>query len=114
MDPDFWLALVSTSAQLVKAKGIFSITTHRASYVGDIGSRIVDRVTTSDHVHKGHPYTTFWADESLVRPFHHVVLSKPTGHGSSSFRTFFHVVGVLCPFPTCLLPVCATPRDVTF
>ena len=61
-----------------------------------------------------HPRGTFWADESLVLVFHHVVLSKPTGHESSSFRKLFHVVGVLCPFPACLLPVCATLWGVTF
>ena len=34
MDPDLWLAEVSRGARLVKSKGIYSITTHRASYVG--------------------------------------------------------------------------------
>ena len=61
-----------------------------------------------------HPCATFWADESLVLVFHHVVLSKRMGHESSSFWTLFHVVGVLCPFPACLLPVGATLRGVTF
>ena len=67
------------------------------------------RVTT-----RSHPCATFWADESLVLVFHHVVLSKRMGHESSSFWTLFHVVGVLYPFLTCLLPVCATLRGVTF
>ena len=61
-----------------------------------------------------HPCATFWADESLVLVFHHVVRSKRTGHESSLFWTLFHVVGVLCPFLPCLLPVCATLRGVTF
>ena len=53
MDPDLWLAEVSRGARLVKSKGIYSITTHRASYVGAVGSRIVDPMTTSDPAHRG-------------------------------------------------------------
>ena len=62
----------------------------------------------------GHPCATFWADESLVLVFHHVMLSRRMGHESSSFWTLFHVVGVLFPFLACLLSVCATLRGVTF
>ena len=42
VDPDLWVAKVLRGARLVKSKGIYSITTHRASYVGVVGSRIVD------------------------------------------------------------------------
>ena len=42
VDPDLWLAEVSRGARLVKSKGIYSITSHRASYVGAVGSRIDD------------------------------------------------------------------------
>ena len=60
------------------------------------------------------PCATNWADESQVLVLQHVVLSKPTGHESSSFWTLFHLVGVLCSFPACLLPLCATQRCVKF
>lgn len=45
MDPDLWLAEVSRGAWLVKSTGVYSSTTHRDSYVGAIGGRIVNRVT---------------------------------------------------------------------
>ena len=61
-----------------------------------------------------HPCATFWADESLVLVFHRVMLSKRMGHEPSSFSTLFHVVGMLCPFPACLLPLRDTLRGVTF
>ena len=66
-----------------------------------------------DYQSLSHPCATFWADESLILVFHHVVLSKRTGQESSSFWTLFHVV-VSCSLPSCLLPVCATLRGVTF
>ena len=53
VDPDLWLVKVSRGARLVKSKGIYSITTRRVSYVGVVGSRILDRMTTSDPVHRG-------------------------------------------------------------
>ena len=61
-----------------------------------------------------HASTTFWADESQVLVFNHVMLLKRMGHESSSFRTLFHVVGMFCSLPTCLLPICTTSRGVTF
>ena len=61
-----------------------------------------------------HPCATFWADESLVLVFHHVMLSKQMGHESSSIRALYHVVGVCCSLSSCLLPLCATLRGVTF
>ena len=61
-----------------------------------------------------HPCATFWADESLVLVFHHVMLSKRMGHESSSFWTLFHVVDVFPSFIVFLLPLRATLRGVTF
>ena len=60
------------------------------------------------------PCATFWADESLVLVFHHLMLSKRTGHESSAFWTLFHVVGVCSSFIVFLLPLRTTVRGVTF
>ena len=77
------------------------------SLVSSPFSPAVPSVTIVD---RDHPCATFWADESLVLVFHHVVLSKRMGHETSSFSTLFHVVGMLCPFPACLLPLRDTLR----
>ena len=53
VDPDLWLAEVSRGARLVKSKGILSITTQCASYVGAVESRIVGSLTTDDPIHTG-------------------------------------------------------------
>ena len=69
VDPDFWLAEVSRGARLVTSKGFYSITTYRASYVGAVGSQIVDEMTTSDPVHRGpgDDLAIQWGLEGLYR-----------------------------------------------
>ena len=52
-----------------QVKRDLSITTHRASYVGAVRSRIVDRMTTSDLVHRrrGGDPAILWGLEGVHR-----------------------------------------------
>lgn len=65
---------------------------------------------------RAHPCATYKADESLVLIliFHHVVLLQRIEVKSFSSWMLTHVVGVCCFLPSCLLPLCATMRGVTF